>query len=420
MFAEPSKNLGVVPLAGFFVSLQEIGLLLFAYGYYNSGPSVSKGLTQNISLLCRVLLVVIALSEAYKFFHFGGSVVSIIRVNRMHFNGLAALFIMAMGVRPGARLVVPYIFVGVLISSGLALLFGALGIKPVSPFITQSADAIARTQLLEGTGRFGGMLSSCGVAFIILVYFYNSSRRTFQLSPRWRLVLLAASLCTILIMVTSFNRTLGGVSMITIVVMLVFHFRIKAAVLGSIVAGLAILVGAIFIATNSKVEKQFRERIEIVFQGREAVLESIYYGNRENIYEQVIDNLIEYPIGGLPYGVPAFVAYREFDVIPFFYTDVSLLNVFLRYGFLAGALSVVLLLMLITDAFRNRNLFPFGELNVFAKTLLYAWPIYALISLNYDVLLRHAPILFLTMVWVHVEFYGHVGRRGMPRQIHRS
>tara|TARA_B110000196_G_C21134794_1_gene660453 strand:- start:139 stop:1395 length:1257 start_codon:yes stop_codon:yes gene_type:complete len=417
MFAEPSRNLGVVPLVGFFVSLQEMGLLLFAYGYYNSGPSISKGRSQNISVFCRILLVVIALSEAYKFFHFGGSVVSLVRVNRMHFNGLASLLIMGMGVRPGARLVVPYIFVGVLISSGFALLFGFLGISPVSPFIAQSAIAIERAELIENSGRFGGMLSSLGVALLILMYFYNSSRRSFQLSPRWRLVLLAASLCTILIMVTSFNRTLGGVSMITIAAMLVFHFRFKAAVLGAVVVGLGLIVGSIFIATNSNVEKQFRERIEIIFQGREAILESVYYGGRENVYEQVIEKLIEYPIGGLPYGVPAFVAYREFNVIPFFYTDVSLLNVFLRYGLLAGGLSVVLLLMLITDAFSNRNLFPFGELNMFAKMLLYAWPVYALISLNYDVLLRHAPILFLTMIWVHVGFYRAVGGQQNPRRI---
>lgn len=405
IFIEPLKNLFVFPFLGFYLNISELGLAVFAVGYFSSGPDLSKGVGKAITVLSWVTLLVILTSEAFKYFDFGHGLISIIRVNRIQFPGLAALLILGLGYRPGARSIVPAIFVGIMVSSGLALTFGILGIRPTNPFVNLSVTDLALQENSGATGRFGGNLASLGVLAILLIYFYGSSRRSFTISSNWRMVTLAATILTIAIMAASFNRTLLLASIITLSFVLIFHFRIKAFLMGIISTFVIFLTALSLMQINEGVARQVDKRIAIIFEGKEAILESVYYGNREHIYEQAIESISQHWLLGLPYGEPIFVAYRGISPTPFFYTDISFFNVFARYGILAGFLFLNLIILLIYNAYRMRNVFPMAELNMLSKTMLYGWPIYVLISFNYDVFLRHPPVLFFILVTLHLGFY---------------
>lgn len=417
-FIEPLKGLFMLPLPGFYANLQELGLVLFAFGYFNSGRDASVGTYRALSRLSMLLLGVIAVVEFFKLVQYGGGPAAVIRVNRINMNGLCALMFFALGLRPGARLLVHHVFCAILISSSVALVFGILGIKPTSLFVSLGEAMAEKREWLEATGRFGGLHSNLGVAMVLLIYFYGQNMRAFVIPRVWRWVILASALVTIVIAITSFNRTLMGAMLLALPIVLFLEFRIRAFFAAVVVSVLVVATGWIAIANNKNVEKQFRDRIVVAFEGREALLESIYYGGRENIYSEVGKRIKEYPILGLPYGVPAFVSYDGYAVASHFNTDISFLNVYLRYGILAGPLMMLVVFFLFWVAYAGRRFFPPGELNMYARMLFYAVPVYVLISLNYDVYLRHSAIVFFAMMAMHISYYREtVGQNRHVRQM---
>jgi hypothetical protein len=413
-FIEPSKGLFMVPLLGFYANLQELGLMFFAVGYFNSGRDISAGAYRTLSWCAICLLGVICSVEIFKLLQYGGGFASIIRVNRINLNGLCALLFLALGLRPGAKQIIHHVFCAILISSGLALLFGLLGIRPTNPFVSLGAAALEKKEWMSQTGRFGGMHSNLSVAMVLLLYFYAQNARAFVIPKKWRRVVLLSACVTVLIGVTSFNRTLMGATVVALITVTLLEFRIRAFIAGLMISICVVGVAWVAILTNENVEKQFRQRIGIVFKGKEALLESIYYGGRENIYAQVAEGIKEYPLLGLPYGVPAFVAYKDFAAVPYFYTDVSFLNAYIRYGILAGLLMMLVVTLLLFVSVQWRNFFLLGELNMYARMLCYAVPVYALISLNYDVYFRHSAIVFFVMIAMHIGYHREIARR-QPR-----
>jgi hypothetical protein len=411
MFVEPLKYLFSIPLGGFYLNIQEIGFLFFTYGYYKSGPDLSTGVGRGIVRLSWVVLGVICCSEFFKMLQFSGGLREVIRVNRILEPGLFSLFILGLGARPGARFVVPYAFLAILISASLSVGFGLVGIRPVNPFVAQDPTIFSTAENTAPMGRFGGAASSLGIFFLLLLYFIGSMRRSFKLQFKWQLVIILASICAIGVMAGSFNRTMMIGSFLSVVVVSCFHFRFKSAILGAIGVLAFLGFGWALIQNDSEVERQFRQRILVITQGQDAVLENVYYGGRAEIFEQVGQRIKEYPAMGLPYGVPAFMLQRDFAVQYLFYTDISVVNVFLRYGLIATALVVLIYLLLIFRSYQNRKLFPPGELYALNLSLFYSLIIYSLVSLNFDIFLKHPAGLFLVLVNTHILFYSEVSLR---------
>lgn len=322
-------------------------------------------------------ILVIIVTEVLKHLYYSEGLGSAFKSIRIGLPLFSCLILLYHGIRANIERTWSVLLWAISTSAVLTLVSPILYL-PIYPTL-EGDDFIQAT-----SGRFMNANASFGIVGIYLLYrdydrWYNSG-----LLPKITAIL------SIVVLTMTFNRTYLAILCLALIYLTFSSFSIKHTL--KYVSIPLIAIGAFYFTyTHSDiVQHQVDNRIMSIVYGHTDFVASVYEDNRDAIYEGIIDNVQQgYWSFGLPYSQKIFYLNRFDGVYGASKTDISFINILLRYG----VIPLILLFMIYgTMYMRGSPLFR------------YTLTIYIIVSLNIDSLLAHNSVLFLTIV-LFVVYY---------------
>ncbi|AQX12437.1 hypothetical protein BAX94_02190 [Elizabethkingia meningoseptica] len=193
-----------------------------------------------------------------------------------------------------------------------------------------------------------------------------------------------------MLLILSFNRTM----LFCVFLLFIFNLFSKKITYKKIINYFFIicLCGIVFIFlynTFPAIKNQIDSRILYLFldsiQSNDRLIES----NRDFIYEGIQKAINDgYWVLGMPYSVPVF--YNIFSNTYVNFTDISIINILLRFG--------IICLLLVVSLFKRM----YQMLTRNGKVLLF---LYFIASANIDLFFRHITVLFIFVFWLILTQY---------------
>lgn len=236
-------------------------------------------------------------------------------------------------------------------------------------------------------GRIMNSNSSFGVVGLYLLFrdkdkWYNQGK-----------LVKYVAIMSVIALIINFNRTYLALLVLETLWLLYKTFSIKIFKT-SVLYGLLFVGGAIFAYNKSPlIQKQVDKRILSIVQGTATLEESTIENNRDKIYEGIQERIKEgYWVIGMPYNQPIFYKNDRVTggVLGLRTTDISFINILLRYGIICLLLAV----LIYREIYKVNNA-------LLVKVILV---IYALASLNLDALFIHNSVFFLFIIFL-LTFY---------------
>lgn len=391
-FVLPISGIGAIQVGSAVVEPREFGFILLPM-IYMCYPRTKLGDKEwRLKGAVILLLVAIGLTAPLKTFIVRESVNGFLRDLRMILPLLSGLGIVLLGVRIRPMVTMLVLLYAILGSFLVSLVLYLLGIDSVDFMVDgQSAEV-----MLFNKGRFVSM----NAPFCILAWGVLLSKRKMKLP-----LLLSVSIyvvCPMAIMagILTFNRTIAVAQLLIIAI----NYRLligsrKVVLVISVIAFVAIGLAAV-LKSDSDVLNQVEARILVAKDGLSELLDAGYYGTRDELYRGYVDVLKEYWLVGSPNKVKvterSWVAGME-DTRA---TDISVVTMASLFGVFVAGCFCWFWWVLFSDFLRYSRLHRrrVQGYDFFLRATLQALPIYALVSLNYDVLAR-APIVLVIILF---------------------
>ena len=377
-FFLPTNNNFYIPLPGVLLKVNELAFLLLPIV---NVLCVSKGsvrfIDKKLSNRIIIFIGIILFTEfVVKRLYFGQGFGDAFKTIRMGMPLFSSLVLILQGIRVDIKVVWKVLLVA--ISSSVILSLISLIIPlPIYYDLESGADL-----LKENQGRVMNSNASFGVIGLYLL---------FENKDKWynqgRLVRITAIL-SLIALVIGFNRTYLAILTLEGCYLVYKNFSVKQIVRGIFIAGMFFGVGLYAYFNNTIIQRQIDKRIlSIVFQ-ETTIAESTISDNRDGIYANIEERLEEgYWVIGLPYKVAIFEGYSpkkgRYKATK---TDISLINLLLRYGILPLIIFIFIIWRLRYHTFR---------LALF---------LYALASLNIDSLYGHNSIFFIIIITFLIHY----------------
>ncbi len=247
------------------------------------------------------------------------------------------------------------------------------------PFITSLNDEEVQPLF---TGRLGNLNFSFGIVGLYLLMTNTSS--VYMNGGLVR----RSSLAAIVALIGAFNRTY--------LVILVLEFGVLFSKKYSLKKILKMtLLMSVFFSTliylnnnNLVLRNQVEKRFISILSGEISVEESFLVDNRDYIYESIVNRISEgYWITGLPYKTPIFVREARYNrnEMNMSKTDISIVNILLRFGIIPLLILVYVLVTMVKLRFLFFNL-----------TFIF----YLLASINIDALFNQNSAFFIFFIFL--------------------
>lgn len=371
-FFLPSNSNFYISFAGIEFQVREIAFLLLPvinlFCYSNNRVKIAD---KKLQYLILFLIATVVVTEVLKHLYYGGGLGAAFKTIRIGLPLFSCLVILFFGIRANIEKVWRTLLWAIAVSAVLTLMtpFVYLPIYPV----------IEGENIIEATaGRFINSNASFGIVGIYLLYKDQDRWYNQGLLPKITAIL------GIIILIMSFNRTYLALLALAFVYLTFSEFSYKKAF--KYISIPCIAMGIFWGAYNYSdvIQRQIDKRIINIVLGQTDLVESVYVNNRDNIYVGIVEKFEEGDwLVGLPYSEKIFYSYRPDGIYGASKTDISLINVLLRYGIIP-----FILLMLIFYGLYNSEV-PF---------IKFTFLFFLIASLNIDSLLAHNSILFLTFV----------------------
>lgn len=373
VFCLPTNSKFYLEIGGILVSIREIGFILLPIinllcVKVKNNSIVGKKIRIRVYFL---ILIVLFTEIVIKGLIYSQGIGNAIKTIRLGVPLISSLIILVQGLRPNIGYVWRAFILAIFISVLISFLSIIMNISFLYQDLEDGVNVIAHTQ-----GRLINSNASFGIIALFLLL--DNKNRWYN---KGRMVKIAL-LFSVLSLVLTFNRTYWAILFLLTFYLILKRFKIKHIVKMMFMMTVFLLTVFYLYQNNIQIKNQLDNRVFSILSGSMSIAESTVDGNREIIYEGVLNRLFQgHWIIGLPYDIEIFTwpsiygkDEREMTV-----TDTSMINILLRYG-IASLLLVI-------------NLFK----NIFwkDKEVKLIFIAYLLASLNVDSLMGQNSIFFL-------------------------
>lgn len=368
-FFLPSNSSFHISLAGIEFQVREIAFLLLpVINLLCRSKKQVKVADKKLQILILIFISIVIATEILKHLYFGGGLGAAFKTIRIGLPLFSCLFILFFGIRANIEKVWRTLLWAISASAVLTLLTPFLYL-PIYP-------AIEGENFIEATaGRFINSNASFGIIGVYLLY--KDQERWYNQGwlPKITAVL------GIIILIATFNRTYLALIALAFIYLSFTEFSLKKAFKYVSVPFIAFGVVVTTYNYSDVIQRQVDKRIFNIVLGQTELLDSVYHDNRDVIYENILDKIEKgYWVIGLPYSQKIFYLNRTDGVYAASKTDISFINILLRYGIIPFTLILIIYFKLLKSGTKS-----------FQFTLLF----YTIASLNIDSLLAHNSVFFL-------------------------
>lgn len=372
-FFLPTNSNMYIPLPGVLLKVNELAFLLLPIvNLFCTSKNIRYKLDRKVFKYIILYLFIVFITEfLFKPIVFNQSFGDSFKAFRLGLPLYSSLLLLLFGIKADIRIVWKVLLYAIGCSVILSLL--SLYISLPIYYNMEDEDILAVFQ-----GRI--MNSNAAFGIIGLYLLFTDKNKWYN---RGKLVKYV-SILSIIALLLAFNRTYLALLVLEFIYLSYKTFSLRTFY--KILLYPLLFMGITFFAYNSfdAVQRQIDKRILSIVYSETTIAESTIEDNRDFIYEGIENRFKEgYWIIGLPYDVPIFEGYsaRRGDYKAS-KTDVSFVNIILRYGALPFVFFIFLLLRL-----NKMKYVPFIILLV-----------YVLASLNLDALFNHNSIFFLIIL----------------------
>ena len=364
-------------MVGIEFQVREIAFLLLPFlNLLCRSTNRVKVAGKKLQYLILLFISIVVVTEVLKHLYYGGGLGATFKTIRIGLPLFSCLVILFFGLRANVEKVWRTLLWAISASAVLTIItpFVYLPIYPV----------IEGENIIEATaGRFINSNASFGIIGVYLLY---------KDQDRWYnkgLLVKITAILSIIILILSFNRTYLALLALAFVYLSFSEFSFRRAIKYVSIPFLALGVFWSFYNYSNVVQRQVDKRIISVLAGQTELVESVYVDSRDIIYMGIAEKIKKGNwLIGLPYSEKIFYKYRPGGIYGASKTDISFVNVLLRYGIIP-----LIILGLIFLRFNKGG--SFG---------MFAFIFYLIASLNIDSLLAHNSVLFLTLILFVVNY----------------
>lgn len=373
-FSLPNGNTFYLYFPGVTLSLNEIAyILLPLINFFSTKTHSEFNGKKHLNKVIILFFISIFISEYIKLIIFQHNIDDVIKSIRVGLPLFSTLLIFY----KGFCVKIKYMWNALMLVIFVSVVISFISLFVSMPFL-QLGNPVDR--LIENGGRIGNSNAPFGIVSIYILF--KGYKNVYMQSNLTYLGLVASSIS----LVASFNRTYLILSFL----MGVFIFLRSGKLILKIRQIVLIVFVIIFIVllynSNEYVKKQVDTRILSVIKQDDSVYNQAIADNRDIMYESIFDQVKEgYWKNGMSITTPIFIWENYGRYLPMDITDITLVNLLLRYGFFPTLLFLYLL-------------YSMNKINkdpLFSTALL----LYFLASFNMCSLMRHNSILFLGMVF---------------------
>ena len=370
-FFLPTNSSFFLPLPGVLLKINHFAFILlpiinlFCYSK-NSVIIKNTRIKRNIVLFFIVLVFTEVVLKNLLYGQSPGEAFNSIRIGLPLFS---SLILIAQGIRADIRIVWKTLLMAISASSLISFLSLVIDL-PIYYGLESGANILEATR-----GRVGTANNTFGIIGLYLLIedknkWYNQGK----------LVKITAVLSLISLLL-GFNRTYLALLFLEGLYLTRKNISVKKVMKVLFIASIFLGIAFYVYNTNDIIRYQVDKRMLSVVLGEAALKNSVIENNRDIFYDNIEARIKEnHWIIGLPYKKPIFRSYNfENEYVATAKTDISFINILLRYGFLVLLLFFVVLHLM----YRNKYFIP-----------IIFW-VYFVASFNIDSLLAQNSVFFL-------------------------
>ena len=317
-------------------------------------------------------LIIIIFTELFKHLYFDEGLGNVFKTIRIGLPLFSSLLLVYTGIRADIKKVWRTLLWAISVSSVLTL---------ITPFVFLPIyPSIEGENILEAAkGRLMNSNASFGIIGVYLLYKDKNHWYNNGMLPK------LTALLSIAVLILTFNRTYLALLVLAFLYLSFTEFSLRKAFKIISIPIVAIIIFLTVYNFSEVIQRQVDKRIFDIVLGTTLLKESVYENNREGIYDGIINRINEgYWAFGLPYTTEIFVLYKtDGTIYKASKTDVSIINVLLRYGLVP----LIFFLLILLRTYR-----------LDFEIVKFAILLYSLGSLNIDSLLAHNSIMFLLIL----------------------
>lgn len=375
-FFLPTNSNFYLPLPGVLLKVNELAFLLLPIVNIfciskNQVKFNDFKLKRNIILLIAIVLFTEVIVKNLIFNQTIGDAFKTFRIGLPLFSSLVLL---VQGIRADIKIVWK-VFLWAISSSVILSISSIFITLPIYYDLEIGENILNETQ-----GRIINSNAAFGIIGLYLLFkdkdkWYNQGR-----------LVKFTSILSIISLVLTFNRTYLALLILELFYLVYITFSVKQF-FRFVISGL-VLMGIVNFAYNSSpvIQRQIDKRILSIVMGEVSWREATIESNRDKIYEGIYKRFDEgYWMIGLPYKIGFFDYYRDGSTLQASKTDISFINVILRYGILPFFILFII----------HRQLFvssPYFYRFIFIS--------YFLVSFNTDSLLNQNSVFFIILIFL--------------------
>ncbi|MDH0659105.1 hypothetical protein [Empedobacter sp. GD03865] len=370
-FCLPTNSNFYIPLPGVLLKFNELALVLLPIvNEFCTSKYSFKIRNKNLRLKCILLIITIFISELiFKKIVFNQNIGDSIKSIRLGLSMITTIYFIFRGINVDVKKLFN-VFIWTMLTSYFLTFISMFVSLPIYYNLDSTEDSIS---------GFGGRIINSNFTFglIGLYLIFNKKGSWFNSSKIHRITYILS----VLIMILSFNRTLLAASSLMLLIILYKQFNIKSilTILFCVISLISVI--SYLYNSNDSIKRQLDKRIiNVVFENK-SLSEEVIENNRDQIYEGIILKITEGNwMIGMDFKDSIFSIYNNNNLLYLAKkTDISFINVLLRYGFVP----LLLYGSIIITIFKK---------NYFYRLVLI---FYIICSLNIDLLMNQNSIFFI-------------------------
>lgn len=398
-FLLPNIHWTAFPFIIGHTNLSELALILMPFVYALYPRQRAVWYTKKLQYAILGFFLFSILNNLFQMAIYGGTITEFFRVHRSLIPLYIAMAIIYLGPRVRPKLLLANLAACLSISFTISIVFFFFDLD-FHPLFHAEIDEEAYEILLDGRlYNINAGFSYLALGLMVVILFFRQ-----KLKPK-KLVWLLLLACTLSIFTTvlTFNRTSLVIFALFFVLVVPFFFRLRVVFYMMIIFLVIILMGIYSYKHFDFVQRQVDSRITIPLR-EGVILESVYYGKREYMYESYLSLGKKYFLIGVPPQMPWFTVFRKDRFLQVRTSDISFVTVLLRNGLLPLLFYFCIGGLLYRGLWKMRIQITDGWSLSLTRSLIITIPIMLIVSFNIDILSRHYSVLLLAFLFVAIPY----------------
>lgn len=401
-FLLPSKYWGAFNFIIGHTNLSEMAIIAmpFVYALYPRNDAIvseTKYLRMRKAIF--IFFGLILLVNIMQFLIYSGAIKDYILANRSLVPLFVSLALIYMGPRIKSRLLILNIGLCLSLSFAISLLYVFFNLEFTPIFSTELDEEAFEIFAAGRVGNINADYSYLSVYILVLASVYWKYIKKNVLF----IVLMASCILGIFVNYMTFNRTFMIISPLMIAFFAYRYFNLRTIMTVIIMVCSSFIFIYYIYTINDIIRYQVDNRIIYTAQSKERFLTSAYYDNRDVLYMSYLEAGEKYFPLGVPPTATVTERYHRGRFLSYNTTDISLLNVFLRFGIITAIL-FILIGTLFYKYIASKKLENSPVINkIIQLSLLYSLPFMALASFNIDLFVGHYSVLFISILFVSIQ-----------------